>query len=72
VLTLALGTSPASFVPSLAAAESPDPVLSGDLGPGSYYLYGTYGVGCTPEMALSEAGCTEMFQVDSNVVVVPQ
>jgi hypothetical protein len=38
---------------------------------GRYRLSGRYGVGCTPGLGLSSAGCTAFFEATSNEFVVP-
>ena len=38
---------------------------------GRYRLSGGYGVGCTPGLGLSRAGCTTFFTATSNELVVP-
>ena len=39
---------------------------------GTYQLRGTYGVGCTPQMYRSQAGCSAINEVVSNQIVVPE
>ena len=46
--------------------ESLAPVVAG-----RYRLSGRYGVGCTPGLGLSSAGCTTFFTATSNEFVVP-
>ncbi len=38
---------------------------------GTYRLGGKYGVGCTPGVALSQAGCVAMLEATSNELVLP-
>ena len=38
---------------------------------GTYRLSGPYGVGCTPGLGLTQAGCSAMLQVASNELVIP-
>jgi hypothetical protein len=39
---------------------------------GTYRIQGSYGVGCTPGLGLSEAGCTALYDLQGNEVVVPE
>lgn len=56
-------------VPAGQTYEDP---TAGTLGAGTYVLSGPYGVGCSPGVAMSEAGCTSSSNVESNVLVVTE